>query len=227
MNGDVVVTGPRASRAEATRALILAAAERLFAERGVAAVSNRQIGEAAGQGNTAVVGYHFGAKEDLVRAVVRRHTTRIEGLRAEALAATEGSSDVRDWVDCLVRPMTDYLDGLGPPTWFARFHAQLTTEPAYREIVTQESLSSPALLATAEGLDRCLPDLPAEVRLERGDMTRLLLVHVCAARERALAEGAPTPRTTWDATATGLVDALVGLWLAPAAAPATTEGDRA
>jgi hypothetical protein len=52
------------------------------------------------------------------------------------------------------------------------------------------------------------------------------MVHVCAERERALAEDAPTPRTTWDATATGLVDALVGLWLAPAA-PARTEGDRA
>jgi AcrR family transcriptional regulator len=221
------MTSPRTSRAETTRALILAAAERLFAERGVVAVSNRQIGEAAGQGNTAVVGYHFGAKEDLVRAVVRRHTSRIEGLRAEALAATEGSSDVRDWVGCLVRPLTGHLDALGTPTWFARFHAQLTTEPGYREIVTQESLGSPALLATIEGLNRCLPDLPAEVRLERGDMTRLLLVHVCAERERALAEGAPTPRTTWDATATGLVDAIVGLWLAPAGASAPTEGDRA
>jgi AcrR family transcriptional regulator len=221
------MTSPRTSRAETTRAIILTAAERLFAERGVVAVSNRQIGEAAGQGNTAVVGYHFGAKEDLVRAVVRRHTSRIEGLRAEALAATGGSTEVRDWVGCLVRPMTGYLDALGAPTWFARFHAQLTTEPGYREIVTQESLGSPALLATIEGLNRCLPDLPAEVRLERGDMTRLLLVHVCAERERALAEGAPTPRTTWDATATGLVDAIVGLWLAPAGASAPTEGDRA
>jgi AcrR family transcriptional regulator len=215
------------SRAAATRAAILDAAERLFAERGVLAVSNRQIGEAAGQGNTAVVGYHFGAKQDLVRAVVHRHTTRIEGLRAAALTATEGLSDVRAWLGCLVRPLTGYLDALGAPTWFARFHAQLTTEPAYREIVTQESLGSPALLATIEGLNRCLPDLPAEVRLERGDMTRLLMVHVCAERERALAEGAPTPRDSWEATAAGLVDALVGLWLAPGGGPAPTEGDRA
>lgn len=217
------LSGPRVGRAEATRAAILDAAERLFAERGVLAVSNRQIGEAAGQGNTAVVGYHFGAKQDLVRAVARRHTTRIEGLRAAALTAAEGSSDVRAWLGCLVRPLTGHLDALGAPTWFARFHAQLTTEPAYREIVTQESLGSPALLATIEGLNRCLPDLPAEVRLERGDMTRLLMVHVCAERERALAEGAPTPRDSWEATAAGLVDALVGLWLAPGTGPAPTE----
>jgi hypothetical protein len=36
----------RSGRASATRDLMLAAAERLFAEHGMAAVSNRQVGEA-------------------------------------------------------------------------------------------------------------------------------------------------------------------------------------
>jgi len=36
-----------------------------------------------------------------------------------------------------------------------------------------------------------------------------------AERERALAEGADTPRSSWRDAATGLVDALAGLWLAP------------
>ncbi|KHL05512.1 TetR family transcriptional regulator, partial [Sinomonas humi] len=40
----------RAVKAEATRNALLDAAERLFAEQGVVAVSNRQISEAAGQG---------------------------------------------------------------------------------------------------------------------------------------------------------------------------------
>jgi cytochrome P450 len=52
--------------------VILATTERLFAERGIHAVSNRQISEAAGQGNSAAVGYHFGTKADLVRAIARR-----------------------------------------------------------------------------------------------------------------------------------------------------------
>jgi hypothetical protein len=42
-----------------------------------------------------------------------------------------------------------------------------------------------------------------------------LIVHVCAERERALHEGTATPRPTWEATAAELVDAIVGLWLAP------------
>ncbi|MDU0294099.1 TetR family transcriptional regulator, partial [Saccharothrix longispora] len=57
---------PRADRVGATRLRLLAAAERLFAERGLYAVSNRQISAEAGQGNNAAVGYHFGTKADLV-----------------------------------------------------------------------------------------------------------------------------------------------------------------
>ncbi len=204
----------RADRVEATRCAILEAAERLFAERGFA-VSNRQIGEAAGQGNTAAVGYHFGTKEDLVRAVVRRHLPRIERLRVRILADVEGSSEVRDWVTCLVVPMTGYLDALGSPSWFARFHAQATTEPALREIVAVESQHSAPLVAALDGLHRCLPGLPVEVRGERAAMARLLMLHTCAEREKALAEGLPTTRASWAETAAGLVDVLTAVWLAP------------
>lgn len=205
----------RAEQVNATREAILAAAERLFAEHGVYAVSNRQVSEAAGQGNNAAVGYHFGTKADLVRAVARRHAERIESLQERALSAAAGSSDVRDWVDCLVRPVTEHLAELTSPTWYARFCAQVMTDPALHEIMVEESLASPALRQAVDGLNRTLPELPAEVRAERGQMVRVLLLHTCAEQERAVAEGAPTPRATWSDVATGLADAIVGLWLAP------------
>ena len=63
----------RADRASSTQEAILKAAERLYAEHGVFAVSNRQVSEAAGQGNNAAVGYHFGTKTDLVRAIEQKH----------------------------------------------------------------------------------------------------------------------------------------------------------
>lgn len=205
----------REQRVYATREVILTTAERLFAEHGVYAVSNRQISEAAGQGNTAAVGYHFGTKADLVRAIIRRHTTPIEQVRLRMVTQAAGSTDVRDWVACLVRPITEYLAELGNPTWFARFGAQVMTDPALREIMTGESLTSPSLVQTLDGLNRCLPALPADVRIERGDMARQLMVHMCAERERALADETPTPRASWRDAATGLIDAMVGLWLAP------------
>ncbi|OIJ90116.1 hypothetical protein BIV25_33035 [Streptomyces sp. MUSC 14] len=59
-------------------------------------------------------------------------------------------------------------------------------------------------------------ELPPEVRAERGRMVRQLILHTCAEQERALAEGAPTPRVTWAGAADGLAYAIVGLWPAPA-----------
>ncbi|MFF3817931.1 TetR/AcrR family transcriptional regulator [Streptomyces bluensis] len=205
----------RAERAGATRELILTAAERLFAEHGVYAVSNRQVSEAAGQGNNAAVGYHFGTKADLVRAVARRHAEQIEEIRVRLLTATGDSSDVRDWVDCLVRPIPEHLAALGSPTWYARFCAQVMTDPALHRILIEESLASASLRQIVGEVNRRLPDLPPEVHAERAAMARQLIVHMCAERERALAEGAPTPRASWQDTATGLVDAVLGLWLAP------------
>ncbi|QVQ51958.1 TetR/AcrR family transcriptional regulator [Spiractinospora alimapuensis] len=205
----------RDERATATRERILAAAVRLFAEHGVTAVSNRQVSEAAGQGNNTSVSYHFGGKADLVRAIVRRHNEEIEVLRGRMVARVSDNAGIRDWVACLVRPPTQYLAELGPPTWFARFNAQICTDPAFREIVAEESRSAPALRTTLERLRACLPDLPPGVREERGAMTRQLMLHAVAERELALAEGLPTARASWDDATTGLIDAITGLWLAP------------
>ena len=66
-----------------------------------------------------------------------------------------------------------------------------------------------------DGINGCLPDLPVEVRVERNIMGRNLLMHSCAERERLLAQGAPVARPSWQAAASGLIDAIVGLWHAP------------
>ncbi|MEV5707507.1 TetR/AcrR family transcriptional regulator [Actinoallomurus sp. NPDC052274] len=205
----------RAERVHATREAILAAAERLFAEHGLIAVSNRQISEAAGQGNTAAVGYHFGTKTELIRAIVRRHTDDIERIRARMVAEAAGSANARDWVDCLVRPNIEHLASLGSPSWFARFGAQVMTDPELRAVMAEDSLSRPMLRQAVDGLNRCIPELPPEVRAERDEMIRQLLVHMTAERERALADGTPTARSSWQDAATGLTDAIVGLLLAP------------
>ncbi|MGW0162806.1 TetR family transcriptional regulator [Mycobacterium sp. NPDC003323] len=201
----------RTERASITREAILTAAERLYAEHGVFAVSNRQVSEAAGQGNNAAVGYHFGTKADLVRAIEQRHREPIEHIRQRLVAQTGAHTDLRGWVTCLVRPLTDHLAELGDPTWYARFAAQAMTDPAYRGIVVKDALSSPSLVQVIDGINRCLPQLPADVTYERNIMARNLLMHSCADRERA-ATGQVRP---WHAVGAGLIDAIVGLWLAP------------
>ena len=205
----------RADRASGTQEAILKAAERLYAEHGVFAVSNRQVSEAAGQGNNAAVGYHFGTKTDLVRAIEQKHRASIERLLERMVAGAGDSADLRDWVACLVCSLTEHLAELGNPTWYARFAAQALTDPAYHKIVIKDALASPSLVQVVDGITRCLPNLPMAVVTERNIMARNLMMHTCADFERAFAEGTAVPRNSWEAVGSGLIDAIVGLWRAP------------
>lgn len=214
----VAVTAARplsGSRSEGTRELLLAAAERLFAERGMHAVSNRQISDAASQGNNAAVCYHFGTRTDLLRAIEDKHRGPIEQLRAGMLARIGSSADLRDWVGCLVQPLTGHLEELGNPSWYARFAAQAMADPAYREVVTKDALSSPHLVRVIDGITGCLADLPKRVRYERIVMARNLLMHTCAEHEGALAARGQLVHSPWPQAAEGLTDAITGLWQAP------------
>ncbi|MBW6437145.1 TetR/AcrR family transcriptional regulator [Actinoplanes hulinensis] len=200
--------GLRAERVEHTRARILVAAERLFAEHGVFNVSNRQISEAAGQGNNTAVSYHFGSKNDLVRAIIARHAVPVEEIRRQLHDRYADSATLRDWVTCTVRPITDHLAALGSPSWYARFAAQLMTEPALRQLAAAEFEGVEMLHRVTARLHDCLPDLPPRVRLERDDMARTLIVHFCAERER-------TADPAWQSIAGGLINAIEGLYRAP------------
>lgn len=86
---------------------LLAAATRLFAEKGFAGVSIRQLAEAAGV-NSAMISYYYGGKEGLYEAVL---TTQYERLleKFEAIAACKGSVEekIRRYADVIRRNHTD------------------------------------------------------------------------------------------------------------------------
>lgn len=212
-------TGARVARSAATREAIMAAAERLYAEQGLSAISNRQISEAAGQGNVTAVSYHFGSRLDLVRAIMVRHGEEVDALRARHVAEVGGSTDLRDWVRCLVRPVSEHLAALGVPSWQARFAVQVLTDPVTRNLIAEEALGRPGLHAVMLGLKQRLADLPPHVRRVRGEMARHLITHTCAERERGLADRTARPRASWSDTADELEDALVGLFTAPVTHP--------
>lgn len=203
----------------------MAAAERLFAEQGLSAVSSRQIGQAAGQGNVTAVSYHFTSKAGLVRAMLCKHGEQVDRIRQRHLEAVGDSTDIRDWVGCLVRPVPEHLASLGTPSWQARFAVHVMTDPLTRAITIDEALVRTSLGRTLDGLGRCLDALPASVRAERGDMARLLITHTCAERERALAEGTRLRHASWDHLADSLTDAVVGLFTAPVTSPHNPVGE--
>lgn len=200
-----------------TREQILATAERLFALDGFS-VSSRQIAEAAGQGNNSVVGYHFGTKADLALAIVRLHGPDIERRRVAWAHRMPSNPTLGAWLQLVVHPITEHLESLGTPSFHARFVAHASSHPALRPLLHDEFLAASSMRKPFQAVSRMLRHLPAHVFAERAEMTRNIVVSSCAERERALHEGTPTLRATWADTATGIVDALGGLWGAPVTA---------
>ena len=132
-----------------------------------------------------------------MRAIEQKHRASIERLLERMVADIDDSAELRDWIACLVCSLTEHLAQLGNPTWYARFAAQALTDPAYHKIVIKDALASPSLVQVVDGITRCLPDLPMAVVTERNIMARNLMMHTCADFERAFAEGADVPRTSW------------------------------
>src|SRR6266436_3720736 len=102
-------TAPRAA-SEETRNQIKAAAQMLFARRGVDGVTVQEIVEAAGQRNNAALHYHFGSKEELIRQMVVDDAAvldeRRQGMLRE-LEARGGPLTIRDLMLVLIMPVIE------------------------------------------------------------------------------------------------------------------------
>ncbi|GAB3904821.1 hypothetical protein GCM10027612_73340 [Microbispora bryophytorum subsp. camponoti] len=96
--------------AETTVRRLVDAAERLFAERGIDAVSLREINAAAGQRNSTALQYHFGDRAGLLKAVLAKHRPEIEARRHQLLDEYEARCPLppaqarRTLAAALVRP---------------------------------------------------------------------------------------------------------------------------
>jgi len=148
---------------DATRDRIFLAAERLFALRGFADVSVRDITSEAGV-NLAAVNYHFGSRDALLFEIFRTRGTELNRLRVrmlhEAMDAYDNKPPVRAILEALITP---------PLRWFSatsdRFVAMQflvrTRSEGTAEI--REALRSDVshLTRFAEALMAARPDLPS------------------------------------------------------------------
>lgn len=93
-------------------ARLIATAKRLFAERGLDAVSLREITREAGVKHVTAVQYHFGGRAGLIAAVRAPHEAQIDTRREAMLDTYEAdpaATDVRSVAAILVRPLASEL----------------------------------------------------------------------------------------------------------------------
>jgi TetR/AcrR family transcriptional regulator len=148
-----------------SRAAILDAAERLFADQGYEATSLNAVGSAAGV-SRATPGYYFGSKAELYRAVLERCFAEVRDAvrvgRARALSSSRSGDDI------LAGAVSDYFDFLA-------------ARPNFVRLIEREALSGNGLLDGSTHLSagqEALAAISDELGLDdapSGDAAQLLL----------------------------------------------------
>lgn len=112
------------------RLRLLAAAEQLFATRGLG-VPNREIVAAAGQNNRSAITYHFGSRAGLVDAVCERHEIPIAQHRQHLIARLPGSRDrtTRQLVEAHIQPLAAEMTRCAPSYWARLSEMLLADQP--------------------------------------------------------------------------------------------------
>jgi AcrR family transcriptional regulator len=166
---------------------LIYAAEKLFAEHGIASVSLRQINQAAHHKNIAAAHYHFGSRDGLVKAVLHHRWHRLDRRRGEMLHRESQRKDIRFYLECFIEPMTEELAPRAEGNHFLRFVQQYESYVGDYEFARRFSPVGVQIYACIERLISYLPKevlslrmgylinivhsvlAKAEHRIERGD----------------------------------------------------------
>jgi TetR/AcrR family transcriptional regulator len=161
----LVTTTERIRDPERSRAAILDAAEKLFAEKGFEAASLNEVGAAAGV-SRGTPGYFFRTKAELYQAVLDRCFAEVRDAvrqgRARALASNESPETI------LAGAVSDYFDFLA-------------ARPNFVRLIEREALSGSLLPHGASHLSagqEALAAISAELALDdspSGEASQLLL----------------------------------------------------
>jgi AcrR family transcriptional regulator len=205
----------------ATRARLVAAAEALFAERGIDSVSLSEITKAAGQRNASALHYHFGGKDALVDAILEKHQPGIARRRHEMIDDMEASGDVElhGLLAALVFPLADKLDDPDGGAHYVSLMAQLLSKPGAN--VLQMGAHN-----AASGRDRLMrlvaaacPAIPEPVLRLRAIAVSGLLFHALADFDRLSHAGEEATANSAESElfAYNLRDCLTAMLTAPVA----------
>jgi AcrR family transcriptional regulator len=203
-------SGPAES--STTPDLLLDAAARLFAERGIDNVSIAEIVRAADQRNASAVHYHFGNRDEVLRALLARHVPAIAARRHELLerARRRPDDDVRSAAEAVVRPVTEFAQY----GWRERAYLQIGSEVA--GVIDRTTPEVRRLLSQTDGpsawdllRERC-PEVPPDLWRVRREICVVFIGRAAADRARLLDRGGAADVLSDDRFVDNLVDMVVG-----------------
>lgn len=201
------------------RERLLDAAERLFAQRGLDAVSVRDITDAA-DANTASIHYHFGSKLDLISAILERRGGALGDRRDQLLDELEGRSEIglRDVVEVLVRPTAELAAESEGGRNYVAFLSVLGNHPELMPVLM--NLLDPYTDRFLAVLAAATPALSEEVRVLRfavgKDLINRLLGQPDGQIRLWVERRVPGAN---EFIIDGVVDMLVGIFQAPVSEP--------
>ncbi len=107
---------------------LMRSAEELFIERGIDAVSMREINRHAGQRNASSVHYHFATRAKLLEALIDWRMPPVDARRLEMVElckAAPAAEKPRRLTEAIVLPLAETMFAQDPPNHWIRLHARI------------------------------------------------------------------------------------------------------
>lgn len=200
-----------------TRERILLAAEQLFAQHGIEAISLQRIVEAAGHRNTSAVQYYFGSKNELIKAILAFRQQHFDVQRLALIAEmtrNDRGLDLRGFVESMVYPLAH---SVRPGSTFVRFVALAIYDPVKRYIPREDSDNVDGIRAIEAGIIAALHHLPPRVRQQRYLLAWRMVIQTLAHHEHDIESRQHYVMPT-QALAADLTECILGMLQAPSSA---------
>jgi len=212
-----------------TRERLIDAAERLFAEHGIEAVSLGRITREAGQRNASALHYHLGSKETLIQAIFERRMADINARRLSLLAGVDVAdrmAALRAVAEALILPFAEQLEAGAGGRHYVRFVAQVYGDPRLSMFDLVRGRHDDGMRRAGELVPAILADLPVAVVRRRLAFATILIIQAVATQARGLSAGRTTAPAERGAFVDDLVDAVVGTLAAAVGAGRCVSSDR-
>ena len=171
--------------ADETRAQLIRAGERLFAERGIYAVSLREINRDADQRNSTALQYHFEDRQGLILAILRKHEAGVDEKRNELLDEIErtGQMDLPVFSNALVIPAAEKLSDREGGRAYLRIAAELVNSYRPRVDPIETISTSVSLNRWRTMVEPSLSPLAVDPLHRRFTAIRIMLVELARRAE--------------------------------------------